>query len=73
MLYVFIKTDDNDISEFLIKNKSIGIEHIQLPRDEVLLITYGSVPIIILYDNEVIDSFIYRGIVEKNIVSFFKN
>ncbi|HPW65879.1 MAG TPA: DoxX family protein [Salinivirgaceae bacterium] len=73
VLYVFIKTDDNDISEFLIKNKSIGIEHIQLPRDEVLLITYGSVPIIILYDNEVIDSFIYRGIVEKNIVSFFKN
>ncbi|MCK9254883.1 MAG: DoxX family protein [Bacteroidales bacterium] len=70
VLYVFIESDD--ILSFLAETKSNDINYIQLPVEDVLQIGNGGVPVVILYENKVVDSFVYRGIVEKKIVKFFK-
>jgi len=68
ILYVFIESDE--ILEFLEDTKSTDIPYMQLPEKELLSITQGGVPLLILYENKVIDSSVYRSIEEQRIVNF---
>ena len=71
VLYIFVESDD--IAKFLDDTKSTDIKYIQMPKEEVMQITAGGVPVIILYENKVVDAFVYRGIVERKLVDCFNN
>ncbi len=69
ILYVF--PDSSDIDAFFVETNSTSFPYFQLPKQQLYTITQGGVPLILLYNNQVKEAFVYRGIEENKINRFF--